>query len=72
MKPTPRYEIVRNVPGNTRRIEAAASLDEAKARVEQLATISPGRYIVVELHASTPEHSRQKRYAPPAFRRIPQ
>lgn len=44
----PPYDIFRTEPnGSSRWVEAASTLDEAKARIQAMAAISPGEYLIV-------------------------
>jgi hypothetical protein len=44
----PPYDIFKTEPNNSARwIEAASTLDGAKARVQALAEVSPGEYLIV-------------------------
>lgn len=81
MKSAPRYDIFQKVDGHIRWIETATILDDAKARVKQLATTSTGQYFIFDAvnvdfiwePIASEQHPKRK-YHPPAFRqiRIPQ
>jgi hypothetical protein len=44
----PPYDIFRTEPnGSSRWLEAASTLDDAKARIQAMAAIAPGEYLIV-------------------------
>jgi hypothetical protein len=72
-----RYDIFQKVDGTLRWIETAACLDDAKARTNQLFEASPGQYFIFDpmstdfiATGTTDEDPAEKRYEPPAFRRL--